>query len=141
MSVGGSADATFVAGVVARVGLDSRNRLQLIGEYQPTRVSSAILDESYTAINVLAGYTLGKDVRVRPGIGWQFRSWSGSQRVTESDSGLLLGLDVGSELRLTDTLSLSPELVFRTSVIELEGSVSSTFVGVQCVLSWRRAPR
>jgi hypothetical protein len=141
MSVSGGSDYNFVAGLVARVGLDSRNRYQVIAEYQPTKVSSPIIDESFTAFNLMAGFTFGKTVKVRPVIGAQFRSWTGSERVEAYDSGLLVGLDLGRELRLSDTVSLSPELVLRYSLVELEGSVGSSFVGVQCVVSWRRGSR
>lgn len=138
MGVGGSGRSSFVAGVVARVGLDSRNRYQLIGELHPMEVTSPIADESFTSANLLLGYGIGQRFKVRPIVGAQFRWWSGSQRVTASDWGLLLGLDAGPELRLSETVSLAPELVLRWSLIELEGSVGSSFVGAQCVVSWRR---
>jgi hypothetical protein len=138
MSVGGESDYNFVAGLVARVGLDSRNRYQLIAEFHPMKVDSPIIDESFTSLNVMAGFTFGQTVKIRPSIGAQFRWWSGSQKVEPSDTGLLVGLDLGPELRLSDTVSVSPEFVLRYSVVEVEGSVSSSFVGVQCVVSWRR---
>jgi hypothetical protein len=138
MSVSGGSNESFVAGLVARVGLDSGNRFQVIAEHQPMKVTSPTIDESFTAFNVMAGYTFGETLKVRPVIGAQLRSWTGSERVEASDAGLIIGLDLGRELRLTDTVSLSPELVFRHSSIEVEGSVTSTFVGVQCVVSWRR---
>lgn len=138
MGVSGSSSSTFVAGFSARLGLDSRNRYQLIGELQPMKVESPIIDESFTSANVLLGYRIGQRFRIRPAAGVQFRWWSGAQRVTASDWGLLLGLDVGRDLRLSDTVSLSPELVLRWSLIEPEGDVSSSFVGGQCVVSWRR---
>lgn len=138
MSVTGEREYSVVAGLVARIGLDSRNRFQLMGEFQPMSVSSPIIDEGFRAFNVAAGYTFGREVQVRPVIGMQFRAWSGSERVEASDVGLLVGVDLGRELQMSDAVSLSPELVLRWSLIEFEGSVSSSFVGLQCVVSWRR---
>jgi hypothetical protein len=137
MDVSGSSSSTLAVGIVARVGLDSRNRFQLIGEYSPTKVDSPIADESFTSANILLGYTFGTGFKVRPVVGAQVRWWTGSQRVTASDWGLVLGVDAGPELHVGDRVSLSPELVLRLSVIEVEGSVSSRLIGAQCVVSWR----
>jgi hypothetical protein len=142
MSIGGDGRSSFVAGVSARIGLDSRNRFLLMAEVQPVGVRSPIADESFTAVNLLMGFGFGTSFKIRPVVGVQLRSWSGSQRVEARDAGLVLGVDAGPELRLTDTLSLSPEAVFRFSSIEVEGDVRSQLIGLQCVLSWgRRAPR
>ena len=66
MDVGGDVSSTFAIGLVARVGLDSRNRWQLIGEYVPTKVPSPTLDESFKSASILLGYTFGASFRVRP---------------------------------------------------------------------------
>jgi hypothetical protein len=137
MGVGGESRSTFAVGVVARLGLDSRNRVQLIGEYYPTKVDSPILDESFATANALLGFTFGRDFKLRLVAGAQFRRWTGSQRVTASDWGPVIGLDAGPELRLGNRVSISPELVLRLSLIEAEGNVNSKLFGLQCVVSWR----
>lgn len=141
MSVGDESNSTLGGSILGRVGLDSRNRFLLMAEFNPLRVDSPVLDESFRAINVLLAFSVGKSFKVRPGLGVQFRSWSGRERVESSDSGLLLGVDAGPELRVNQRLSISPEVVFRFSAIELEGSVGSRFIGVQLVASWRAAGR
>jgi hypothetical protein len=137
MSVGGDSNSTLGASIVGRVGLDSRNRFLLATELNPLGVVSPVLDESFRAIDVLLAFSLGRSFKVRPGLGVQFRSWSGRERVEPGDFGLLLGVDAGPELRINGRLSISPEVVFRFSSIELEGSVDSRFIGAQLVASWR----
>ena len=141
MSVGDDRNWDFGASILGRFGLDSRNRFLVIVEFNPLGVGNPVADESFTALNLLLGFSIGKRFKVRPSLGWQFRSWSGSQQVEGSDSGLLLGMDVGPEFRVNARLSLSPEAVFRLSHIESEGDVSGGFVGVQIVASWRGAGR
>ena len=46
----------------------------------------------------------------------QLRAWSGGERVEASDAGFLVGFDLGREIQLSDTLSLSPELALRTPI-------------------------
>jgi hypothetical protein len=141
MSVGDESKRTFGASIIGRIGLDSRNRVLLIAEFSPLGVDNPVADESFRAFNVLLGLSIGRSFKVRPSLGWQFRFWSGSQKVEGSDSGLVLGLDVGPEIRLNPKLSLSPEAVLRLSQIEFEGSVSGGFIGVQLVASWRGSGR
>jgi len=137
MSVGDDSRTKFTAGIVARLGLDSRNRFQLIGEYYPTRVQSPVLTESFSSANVLLAFTFGRELKIRPLVGAQFRWWTGGQRVTDSDGGPVIGLDLGPELRLGDKVAISPELVLRLSLIEVEGDVTARLIGAQVVVSWR----
>lgn len=137
MSVGSDSNSTLGASILGRVGIDSRNRFLVIAEFNPLRVGSPVLAESFRAINVLVAFGVGRSFKVRPGLGVQFRSWSGGERVEPSDSGLLLSVDGGPEFRRSDRFSLSPEIVFRWSVIEVEGSVGSRFIGLQVVASWK----
>jgi hypothetical protein len=141
MSVGDDTKAALGASAVGRLGIDSRSRFLLVAELQPLEVDNPVLDESFKDINVLLAFSLGNRFKVRPGLGIQFRSWSGSERVETSDAGLLLGLDAGPEFHLSERVSLSPELVFRFSIIEVEGSVGSRFIGLQFVASWKTAAR
>ena len=139
MSVGDDRQSTFGASVLGRIGLDSRNRFLAVAEVNPLAVGSPVADEAFRAVNVLVAVSLGNRFKVRPSVGWQFRFWSGSQQVESSDSGPLIGLEAGPEFRVGPGLTLSPEFVFRASMVELEGSVGSQFIGVQLVASWAGA--
>lgn len=66
-----------------------------------------------------------------PALGLQFRDWSGPDKVTDSDTGLALGLSVGLERRINDVYVFIPELVWQISQVELEGSVGSAMLGIQ----------
>ena len=137
MSVGDHRTTTGGVSISGRIGFDSRNRLLLMAEFNTAEVANPVMDESFRAANILLGYSIGKAFRVRPAIGIQFRSWSGDERVTDSDATLVVGLDAGHEVRVSPRFSISPEVVLRYSLIELEGSVGSRFIGLQLVGSWR----
>ena len=138
MSVGGDNNSVLAASVLGRVGIDSRNRFLLVAEFNPFEVDSPAAEESFRDVNVLVAVSLGRSFKVRPGLGVQFRWWSGTERVESSDSGLVLSVDAGPELRRSERFSLSPEILFRWSVIEVEGTVTSWLIGLQIVASWSR---
>ncbi|MGH7492224.1 MAG: hypothetical protein ACREOO_07505 [bacterium] len=138
MNVGDESKSNQVVSLHGRLGVSPGDHVLLMAEFNPTRVTSPILDESFQAYNLLFALSLGKSLRLRPSLGVQFRSWSGSERVESSDLGPLFGIDVGYELKLARNLSLSPELVARWAIIQFEGAVTSSFVGVQVVGSWKR---
>lgn len=139
MSVGDDSNWALGASVQGRIGLDPGNRLLLMAEFNPLGTESPVRDESFRAVNVLLGFSVGKSFRVRPSLGAQFRYWSGRERVEASDIGVLVGVDAGPELRVDRRLSISPEVSFRYSTVEVEGRVGSRFIGVQVVASWRVA--
>jgi len=136
MSVGDDTRHTLVPSLSARVGLDRRGRFALIAEVQPG-AHSPIADESFAAANLLAGASFGRALRLRLVAGVQLRWWSGPQRVEASDAGPVVGADLGYVFRLRDRLTLAPELVWRGSVIEIEGNVRDSYAGVQLALAWR----
>ena len=138
MSVGGDARRTLMPSLSARVGLDRRGRFALIAEAQPAGTHSPIADESFSAANVLAGASLGRSLRLRLVAGVQLRWWSGPQRVEANDAGPVVGADLGYVFRLSDRVTLAPELVWRGSVIEVEGDVRDSYAGFQLALAWRR---
>jgi hypothetical protein len=138
MSVGGDTRHTVTPSLSGRVGLDQRGRFVLIAEVQPAGVHSPIADEAFAAANLLAGASIGRSLRLRLVAGVQLRWWSGPQRVEASDAGPVVGADLGYVFRLSDRLTLAPELVWRGSVIELEGDVRDSYAGVQLALAWRR---
>jgi hypothetical protein len=136
-SVGDQTNREFSASVVGRIGIDSRNRVLLMGELYPVGVTNPVADETARSAGVLVGFNVGGRVKLRPSLGWAFHSWSGSQMVESTSSGLLLGLDLGTEFRLKPGLTLSAEVVFRYTSIELEGNVRGGVLGVQLVAAWR----
>lgn len=138
MAVGDSKHSQLVPTLSARVGLDRRSRFVLAGEWQPAHVASPIADEAFAAGNLLAGVAFGSRLRIRLLAGAQFRRWSGSQITETSDTGPVLGADLSYDLRVSDRLTLTPELVWRGSVVEVEGSVGSSFAGAQLAFGWRR---
>jgi hypothetical protein len=138
MSVGDDTRRTFAPSLSARVGLDRRGRFALIAELQPAGVHSPVVDEAFAAANLLAGASLGRSPRLRLVAGVQLRWWSGPRRVEASDAGPVVGADLGYVYRLSDRITLAPELVWRGSVIEIEGNVRDSYAGVQLAIAWRR---
>ena len=139
ISVGDDSNWALGASVQGRIGLDPGNRLLLMAEFNPLGTESPVLDESFRAVNVLLGFSVGKSFKVRPSLGAQFRSWSGRERVEARDIGVLVGVDVGPELRVDQRLSIAPGVSFRYSLVEVEGRVGSRFIGLQVVASWTAA--
>jgi hypothetical protein len=135
-SVGDQTNRDFSASIVGRVGLDRRNRVLLMGELYPVGATNPVADETARSLGVLVALDIGGRVKVRPSLGWAFHSWSGSQIVEGTSSGLLLGLDVGLEFPVHSGLTLSAETVLRYTSVELEGNVRARIVGVQLVAQW-----
>jgi hypothetical protein len=59
MQVGHESETSVVAGGLGRIGIDSRNRFLLIGEFNFLRVDNPVADESFRAIGVLVAFSLG----------------------------------------------------------------------------------
>jgi hypothetical protein len=108
----------------------------LEADVQAFEVPSPVLSEAYRSTRVMLGRSIGNEVYFAPALGLEYRKWSGPERVEDSDGGLALGLSLGAALRLTDRLTMRPELVWRSSVIELEGSVSSRLLGLRVALAY-----
>jgi hypothetical protein len=133
MSVGGtSGDAT---GLLALVRFQQR-KFALELEFHPYTVPSPVIDEGFRAFYALAGLRLPLEshVYLLPALGLQFRFWTGSQRVTGSDYGPALGVVLGASLRLDANTTLSPELAYRTALIELKGSVSTRVLAARVLI-------
>jgi hypothetical protein len=84
--------------------------------------------------NVLSG--MGRTVSRRPR-----DPRSGSEKIENSSSGPLVGLDVGPEFRLSPRFSIAVEGVYRYTGIEIEWNVRGGYVGVQLVALWRGSGR
>jgi hypothetical protein len=138
MSVGGDSEseqgvAPFVEIGVTRSGFRT---WFLEADVHAFEVPSPVLSEAYRSTRVMLGRSIGKEVYFAPALGLEYRKWSGPERVEDSDLGLALGLAAGAALRLTDRLTMRPELIWRSSVIELEGSVSSRLLGLRMALAY-----
>jgi hypothetical protein len=136
-SVGDETNRDFSASIVGRIGLDCRNRFLLMAELYPVGVTNPVADETARSFGLLVGLNLGDRVKLRPSLGWAFNSWSGSQKLENTSSGPLFGLDIGPEFRVNPRLTLSAEAVLRYTGIEIEGNVRGGIMGVQLVAAWR----
>jgi hypothetical protein len=134
MSVGDNTNSNFSLSVNGRIG----NHFLLIAEINPLPVKSPVMDESFNAFNIFLSPSFGRTFRLQPGLGLQFRTWSGSEKVENSDVGPIICIDAGYEFQKYDKYSLAIEFVYRNSLIELEGSVASEFIGLQIVALRKR---
>ena len=140
MSVGGRGDYATGLLLSAHVAL-GRTRssawvLELSG--QAFKVPSPAIDEEYRAVTVLLKRSFGSQVMVSPALGFDFRSWSGPERVESGDTGLTLGLGIGVPIPVSASFILLPEVAAQTSLIELEGGVSGRLFSfrVSVVKGW-----
>jgi hypothetical protein len=129
MSAGNHSNSNLGLSLAGQLG----NHFLLMVEANPLRVKNPVMDESFNAFNIILSPSFGKAFRLRPGLGLQSRIWSGSKKVENFDAGPVICLDAGYEFRKSDQTSLVLEFVFRNSLIEIEGSVTSTFIGLQIV--------
>ena len=97
---------------------------------------SPVLDEALRALTVRGHIVLGSDWFVAPGVGGQFRSWSGSERVEESDWGPVFALEAGFAYPLGGGPTLIPTLLGQWSGIQLEGSVAVSLLELRVALMW-----
>jgi hypothetical protein len=129
MSVGDNSNSNIGLSLNGHIG----NHFLLMVEVNPLPVKSPVMDESFNAFNNILSPSFGKTFRLRTGLGLQFRIWSGSEKVENIDIGPIICIDAGYEFRKSDKYSLVIEIVFRNSLIEIEGSVTSKFIGLQIV--------
>jgi hypothetical protein len=136
MSVGGSTDSASGLIVSGQVGTASSGFRRWIVEVtaQGFEVPNPARAEAYRAVSFLVRRSLGSDVFVAPGLGVDYRSWSGPDPWEPSDIGLTLAVSLGIARRISDTLVLVPEIGFQTSSIELEGSVSGRLLSIRASL-------
>jgi hypothetical protein len=129
MSVGEKSSSNLGLSLNGRIG----RRFLLMVELNPRNVNNPVIDESFNAYNVILSISFFEPIKLRPGLGLQFRTWSGSKKVALSDTGPLFSFDVSFEILKSDKYSLAIEIYCRSSIIEFEGSVSSSFTGLQVV--------
>jgi hypothetical protein len=113
------------------VALSGRTDLTLALVVQPFKAQNPVLDEAYTGVYSLAGLQLGlgnqRRLYLRPELGLVFRSWSGSQVFTPSETSLAVGLALGREWPLSEKLGLAVEGSVRLSGAD---ELSTTLVGL-----------
>jgi hypothetical protein len=134
MSVGDITNSDFGLTLNGRIG----NHFLLMAECNPLPVKSPVINESFIAFNIFLAPSFGRTFRLQPGLGVQFRTWSGSDQVENSDIGPILSMDAGYEFKKYEKYSLVIEFVYRNSLIEVEGSVESKFIGLQIVVLRKR---
>jgi hypothetical protein len=125
-----------------RIGmaLSPRTALLLDVQLNPFKVASPILAEEFWSVDALVSLQVysargGGGFYLQPGLGLQHRRWSGPERVNPAETGLALGLAAGYELRLGHQLALAPEALWRWALIEVEGSVTTRFLGLRLIVS------
>ena len=136
MSVGSDSDSQAGLILLAQFGSSRSGYRRLMFEIsaQLFDVPNPRLDEEYRSVTGLVRWSFGSRLSVAPGVGLEHRSWTGTQRVTESDTGLAAGISFGGSLRVSDAFVLIPEVTARVSSIELEGSVGGRLLAVQVSL-------
>ena len=136
MSVGPRSRSELGLVVLGEIGSSSSGHRKWFVEVAAElfEVPSPVMDEAYQAFTGLIRRSFGSDLSVTPGVGIQYRNWSGSERVEASDEGLAIGLSVAVSRRLNDSLVLLPEISWMYSGIELEGSVDASLISVRCSL-------
>jgi hypothetical protein len=124
-----------------RIGkaLSPRTALLLDVQLNPFKVASPLLAEEFWSVDALVSlqvYAARRDggFYLQPGLGLQHRRWSGAERVNPTETGLAAGLAAGYELRFGQ-LALAPEALWRWALIEVEGSVTTRFLGLRLVVS------
>jgi hypothetical protein len=140
MYANGRSDMKPGQSVFARGGLARGGRPLLAGsaEYQLYQASFPGRRAEFKAISLLAELYLfaSDEFYVAPAAGWQFRTWAGDQRVTDSEGGLLGALALGYYLRLGRSFGLSPELAARFGAARDAGAGSFRALGFRVGASW-----
>jgi hypothetical protein len=132
MTVGGRSGST--TGITLNAGLGPFEV-----EFQPFSVPNPAGGEQFRSLYILIGprIRLSKPVYIRPAIGLQLRSWSGSNPVTSNDQGIAIGVLAAYQLPLASSWTLTPEVAGRWAVIELKGNVTARLVGLRVQFSRR----
>ncbi|HSM04646.1 MAG TPA: hypothetical protein VK858_08480 [Longimicrobiales bacterium] len=126
--MGGASDGAFGVGFLGVFTVVRTNGFRLFSfevEVEPFKVQNPQRDERYSSISVLAGGYLGP---VGLGLGWQHRSWSGSDVWRDSDGGLAVQFMAALPLVAFGNWALSPDVFLRLA----GGSeISTTGFGVR----------
>jgi hypothetical protein len=133
MTVGSRSASRSGLLMLAQVGTtrSGYRRWALDAIVQLFEIPSPVADERYRAIDVLMGRSFGSTFAISPAAGLEYRSWSGPQRVEDSDVGMVVGVRVGRSLHAGGSILLLPELAWQFSLIEAEGSVGGSVLSLR----------
>jgi len=99
-------------GMIAGIKSNGFRSFSVDVQYEPFKVQSPKRDERYSSFSVVASGYLGP---IGLGIGWQQRSWAGSNVWVKSDGGIALQLTAAAPLISIGGLAVSPDLFLRLS--------------------------
>ena len=126
--VGGDSGSTFGVGFLGVFTVVKNNGFRLFSlevEVEPFAVQNPQRDERYSSISVVAGGYLGP---VGLGLGWQHRSWSGTDVWRNSDGGLAVQFMAALPLVAFGDWAISPDLFLRLAA---GSEISTTGFGVR----------
>lgn len=106
--------------------------LELAG--QAFKVPNPVREEEYRAVSFMVRRAFGSGPFIAPGLGVDYRKWSGPDPWEPSDLGLTLGLNMGLMIPVSERWHALPELSLQVSHIELEGSVSGRLMSLRVTL-------
>ncbi len=101
---------------------------------QAFKIPNPVREEEYRAVSFMVRRAFGSGPFVAPGLGIDYRKWSGPDPWEPSDLGLTLGLNLGLVIPVSERLHALPELSLQVSHIETEGSVSGRLVSLRVTL-------
>lgn len=99
-------------GMIAGIKSNGLRSFSVDVQYEPFKVQNPQRDERYSSFSIVASGYLGP---IGLGIGWQQRSWAGSDVWTSSDGGIALQLTAAAPLISIGGLAVSPDLFVRLS--------------------------
>jgi hypothetical protein len=120
-SVGGETSTDIGPLVTGQFGMVLSSRTELTADValQPFKAHNPVADEAFTGVYTMAGLQVGlgssRRAYVRPELGVVFRSWSGSEVFTDSETGLAVGVAAGGEFPVAHSLGLAAEAFVRLS--------------------------
>lgn len=118
--------------LLGQVGLsrDGHRTWGLQIEIHPFRVPNPLLDERFRAVRASVGGSFFHPFYVAPGIGVEWRSWSGAERARDRETALLLTASVGRYMPV-GPVTLLPEVSWSHSPVGRTGIGSSAGVSVR----------
>lgn len=133
MSVGGRGDSGSGLLLSAHVAFGETRSSAWVLEVtgQAFEVPNPGLNEQYRAVTLLLKRSFGSEFMASPALGFDFRSWSGPERVESTDVGPTLSLGIGVPVPISESLIILPEIAAQTSLIEVEGSVSGRLISLR----------
>lgn len=114
----------------AGLARDGRRTWGLQIESQLFRVPNPILDERFRVVRASVGGSFFSPFYVAPGIGVEWRSWSGAERARDRETALLLTASVGRYVPV-GPVTLLPEVSWSHSPVGRTGIGSGAAVSMR----------